>query len=342
MTTRYSPLRVVVLAHDDMNLLDFTGPVQTLFTASRRHSGAGQALYEVIVASESGGLVTTSSGVQVMTVGLSALEDLAIDTLIAPGGCKGDEYYTPPGLVAWIRRRSPAVRRLCSVCTGAFLLAAAGQLDGRRVATHWEWAARLQAAYPGIEVDPDRIFIRDGGVWTSAGVTAGIDLTLALVEADFGHKVAIDTARQLVMFMKRTGGQSQFSAPLSAQDGEYDDFVELHAWVAAHLAEDLRIERLAEYVRMSPRHFARVYLAKSGRTPAKMVESLRLEAARRLLEETDLPLKRIAAITGHADEQNLRRIFLRRMSVNPSEYRSRFSAHDAGVESSKTASSSCA
>lgn len=331
MTTRYSTLRAVVLAHEDMNLLDLTGPVQTLFTASRRHSGTGQPLYEVIVASESGGLVTTSSGVQVMTVGLAALEGLAIDTLIAPGGCKGDEYYTPPGLVAWIRRRSSSVRRLCSVCTGAFLLAAAGQLDGRRVATHWEWAERLQHAYPTIDVDPDRIFIRDDAIWTSAGVTAGIDLTLALVEADFGHKVAIDTARQLVMFMKRTGGQSQFSAPLSAQDGEYDDFVELHAWVTAHLAEDLRIERLAEYVNMSPRNFARVYLAKSGRTPAKMVETLRLEAARRLLEETDLPLKRIATLTGHIDEQNLRRTFLRRMSVAPSEYRHRFSAHEKAM-----------
>jgi transcriptional regulator GlxA family with amidase domain len=328
MKTGYSSLRVVVLAHEDMNLLDFTGPVQTLFTASRRHSAAGQSLYELIVASESGGLVATSSGVQVMTVGLSTLDGLAIDTLIAPGGCKGDEYYTSPGLIAWIRRRAPGVRRLCSVCTGAFLLAAAGQLDGRRVATHWEWAERLQNAHPAIDVDPDRIFIRDGAVWTSAGVTAGIDLTLALVEADFGHKVAIDTARQLVMFMKRTGGQSQFSAPLSAQHGEHDDFVELHAWIAAHLAEDLRIERLAEYVSMSPRNFARVYLAKSGCTPARMVETLRLEAARRLLEETDLPLKRIAALTGHIDEQNLRRTFLRRMSVTPSEYRSRFSAHE--------------
>lgn len=327
MTTRYAALRVVVLAHEDMNLLDLTGPVQTLYTASRRHGASGQALYEVSVASESGGLITTSSGLQVMTVALAALEDLAIDTIIAPGGCKGDEYYTPPALIAWIRRRARGVRRLCSVCTGAFLLAAAGQLDGRRVATHWEWAQRLQHAYPAIEVDPDRIFIRDGAVWTSAGVTAGIDLTLALVEDDFGHKIAIDTARQLVMFMKRSGGQSQFSAPLSAQAAEVDDFVELHAWVAAHLDQDLRIERLADYVNMSPRNFARVYLAKAGRTPARMVEALRLEAARRLLEETDLPLKRIAALTGHADEQNLRRTFQRRMSVTPGAYRERFSAH---------------
>ena len=330
MTARGTSMRVVVLAHDGMNVLDLTGPVQTLHTANRRH-GAAPAPYDVVVASEHGGLILTSAGLEVMTVALDALAGLAIDTLIAPGGCKGEEYQVSPRLAAWVRERASSVRRLCSVCTGAFLLAAAGQLDGRRAATHWHWAARLQAAYPAVAVDPDRIFIRDGAVWTSAGVTAGIDLTLALVEADLGHAVAIDTARQLVVFMKRSGGQSQFSAPLLAQAAEVDDFVELHAWVAAHLDQDLRIERLAEHVNMSPRNFARVYLAKAGSTPARMVETLRLEAARRLLEETELPLKRIAALTGHADELNLRRTFQRRMSVTPGAYRERFSAHDEPV-----------
>lgn len=328
MAARGTAMRVVVLAHDGMNVLDLTGPLQTLHTANRRH-GAAPAPYDVVVASEQGGLILTSAGLEVMTVALDALAGLAIDTLIAPGGCKGEEYVVSPGLAVWVRERASSVRRLCSVCTGAFLLAAAGQLDGRRAATHWHWAARLQAAYPAVAVDPDRIFIRDGAVWTSAGVTAGIDLTLALVEADLGHRVAIDTARQLVVFMKRSGGQSQFSAPLSAQAGAHDDFVELHAWVADHLGDDLRIERLAERVNMSPRNFARVYLARSGRTPARMVEALRLEAARRLLEETDLPLKRVATMTGHVDEQNLRRTFVRCMGVTPSDYRSRFSAHEA-------------
>ena len=325
MASRPSALRTVVLAHEDMNLLDLTGPVQTLFTASRREAGSGGTpLYEIIVASEAGGLVATSSGLQVMTVPLSSLGGVPIDTLIAPGGCKGEDYYTPPGLVEWVMQRAPEMRRLCSVCTGAFLLGAAGQLDGKRVATHWEWAARLSERFPKAKVDPDKIYIRDGSTWTSAGVTAGIDLTLALIEEDYGHRTAIETARQLVVFMRRSGGQSQFSVPLAAQSNPSDRFLELHAWVAAHLDLDLRVERLAEQAGMSARNFARVYLAKTGRTPAKMVEAMRLEAACRLLAETALPMKRIATMTGHVDEQNLRRLFLRRLHTTPSEYRERF------------------
>ncbi|MHA6204917.1 GlxA family transcriptional regulator [Dyella soli] len=322
-----TPLRIVLLAHENMNLLDLTGPVQTLFTANREGKGRPSARYDIVVASEHGGLITTSSGLQVMSVSLSSLDGIAIDTLVAPGGCKGEEYVVSPGLVAWVSQRAPHVRRLCSVCTGAFLLAATGQLDGRRVATHWEWAVRLMERYPKVIVDADKIFVRDESIWTSAGVTAGIDLTLALVEQDYGHQLAIDTARQLVMFMKRSGGQSQFSAPLAAQTSESDRFVELHAWVAANLDQDLRVERLAEQAGMSTRTFARTYAAKAGTTPAKMVETLRLEAVRRLLEETDLTLKRIAVMTGHGDEQNLRRVFSRRMGVNPVDYRDRFSAH---------------
>lgn len=321
------PCRVVVLAHEHMNLFDLAGPVQALATASRRFSGTGPALYEIVVASIDGGAITTSSGLQVMTAPLSGLDATPIDTILAPGGCKGEEYYTPPQLVGWVRQRAPTVRRLCSVCTGAFLLAAAGQLDGRRVATHWEWASRLTARHPAVRVDADKIFIKDGSIWTSAGVTAGIDLTLALIEEDFGHKVAIETARQLVMFMKRSGGQSQFSAPLVAQSQGCDRFVDLHAWIAAHLAEDLRVEQLASQAGMSPRTFARTYAAKLGCTPAKTVETMRIEAACRLLEETSYPLKRIAAATGHIEEQNLRRVFLRRLGVSPGQYRQRFSPH---------------
>jgi transcriptional regulator GlxA family with amidase domain len=328
MGHRISTLRVVVLAHEEMNLLDLTGPVQALFTASQRGSGSGPPLYEIIVASESGGLITTNSGLPVMTAALSTLDGLSIDTVIAPGGCKGDEYYTPPGLVDWVKQRAPTVRRLCSVCTGAFLLAAAGQLDGRRAATHWDWTDRLKKRFPTVEVDPDKIYIRDGSIWTSAGVTAGIDLALALIDQDYGHKTAIETARQLVVFMRRSGGQSQFSVPLAAQATQGDRFIDLHAWVASNLESDLRVERLAEQAGMSTRNFARVYLAKSGRTPAKMVEAMRLEAACRLLEETALPMKRIAAMTGHVDEQNLRRLFMRQLNTTPREYRSRFSAGD--------------
>lgn len=321
------PYRVVVLAHEHMNLLDLSGPVQALATANRQAGGSSKSRYEIVVASVEGGLIMTSSGLQIMTVPLSALDALAIDTILAPGGCKGEEFDSPPRLVDWIRRRASTVRRLCSVCTGAFLLAAAGQLNGRRAATHWAWAGRLKVLHPAIEVEADKIFVKDGSVWTSAGVTAGIDLTLALIEEDLGHRVAIETARQLVMFMKRSGGQSQFSTPLLAQTQASDGFADLHAWIAEHLDEDLRVERLAEQAGMSPRTFARTYSAKVGCTPGKTVDTMRIEVACRLLEETDDPLKRIAFASGFGDEQNLRRVFLRRMGITPTQHRARFSSH---------------
>jgi transcriptional regulator GlxA family with amidase domain len=320
------PVRVVLLAHEQMNLLDLSGPLQALATARRDGDRNGPALYDTRVASVDGGAVITSCGLPVMTVALSSLEGVAIDTLIAPGGCKGDTFHAPPRLVEWIARRAPGIRRVCSVCTGAFLLAAAGQLDGRDVATHWDWVSRLGAQYPDIRVDADRIYIQDGPVWTSAGVSAGIDLTLALIEADFGHQVAIQTARQLVMFIKRSGGQSQFSVPLAAQLHDRGDFADLHAWMAAHLADDLSVERLAGHAGMSPRNFARSYAARVGRTPAKTVDAMRLEAACRALEETDLPLKSVAAAAGHGDEQALRRAFQRQLGISPTQYRERFAA----------------
>lgn len=319
--------RIVLLAYDHMNLLDLCGPLQALVTANRYSYSSESALYETIVASADGGLITTSAGLPLMTMPLSTLDGVAIDTLIAPGGCKGDEYYAVPQLVAWIAQRAPTVRRLCSVCTGAFLLAAAGQLDGRRVATHWDWVERLHGLHPALQIDVDKIFIQDGKIWTSAGVTAGIDLTLALIEDDFGHQVAIETARQLVMFIKRSGGQSQFSVPLVAQSNNSSRFGDLHAWIASHLSDDLRIERLAQQAGMAPRTFARVYTNTVGRTPAKMVESMRLEAVCRALEETDLPLKNIAATAGFIEEQNLRRVFLRQLGISPNQYRTRFSSH---------------
>ena len=206
----HAPLRVVLLAYEAMNILDLVGPLQALATANR---SSDSALYETIVASIEGGAVNSSAGLPVLTVPLADLDSVAIDTLIVAGGCAGKVYQAPKALAAWIERRAPSVRRLCSVCTGAFLLAAANQLEGRRATTHWAWQDRLKSLHPGIAVDAEQIYIRDGSVWTSAGVTAGIDLTLALIEDDFGHRVAIDSARQLVMFMKRAGGQSQYSVP---------------------------------------------------------------------------------------------------------------------------------
>lgn len=318
--------RVVLLAYEQMNLLDLTGPLQALSTASKRFTGNGPALYETFVASVDGGAVVTSAGLPIITVALDALDGLAIDTIIAPGGSKDDQMRVPAQLVEWIAQNGSKVRRLCSVCTGAFLLAAAGSLEGKRVATHWDWVARLEKLQPAIEVDADRIFIKDGSVWTSAGVSAGIDLTLALIEEDYGHRVAIETARQLVMFIKRSGGQSQFSVPLAAQSDPGGRFADLHAWITAHINEDLGIERLAEQAGMSPRTFARAYVETHGRTPAKAVEAMRMEVACRALEETGLPLKSIAGRAGYANEQSLRRAFQRQLGVSPIHYRERFSA----------------
>lgn len=319
------PLRVVLLAYDDMNLLDLSGPLQALSTVNRLAAAGEPMRYETIVASARGGSVMTSAGLPVTTVAVAALKGLRIDTLIAAGGSADAGFNADPALVDWIERRASSVRRLCSVCTGAFLLAAAGQLTGRRVTTHWGWAEQLQDLYPAIHVDADPLYIRDGKVWTSAGVTAGIDMTLALIDDDFGHSVAIQTARQLVMFIKRSGGQSQFSAPLAAQFHDSGTFAELHAWIAAHITEDLGVERLAAQSSMSPRTFARAYAARVGRTPAKTVELIRLEAACRALETTQLPLKRIAAEVGYSEEQNLRRVFVRQLGVGPLQYRASFS-----------------
>ncbi|WP_395334016.1 helix-turn-helix domain-containing protein [Novosphingobium sp. BL-8H] len=319
-------LRVVLLAHDGMNLLDLAGPLQALTTANRSVVVGDAPRYETIVASGVGGAIVTSSGLPVITVSTASLAELPIDTLIAPGGCWGEEYDVDPALRDFIVARAGSVRRLCSVCTGAFLLAAAGQLDGRKVATHWAWLAKLKGRHPTLEVDADSIFIRDGALWTSAGVSSGIDLTLALIEEDFGPRVAIDAARQMVVFMKRAGGQSQFSVPLAAQTRD-DGFVELHAWMAANLASDLSVPRLADHAGMAPRTFARTYSKRVGQTPAKTVERMRLEAACRALEETNLPLKSVAAQSGYADEQKLRRAFQRHFGSNPTTHRARFSGH---------------
>jgi transcriptional regulator GlxA family with amidase domain len=252
------------------------------------------------------------------------VDELAIDTIVVPGGPAADE---PADLVAWLVRQAPRVRRICAVCTGAFLLAAAGLLAGRRATTHWHAASLLQVRYPEIKVEADPIFINDGDIWTSAGVTAGIDMALALIEEDHGHRLAMTVARNLVMFIKRPGGQSQFSTPLMTQSATDDTFADLHAWMADHLHTDLTVDCLAARARMAPRTFARIYVAKLGRTPAKTVEAMRLEAACRVLEETDHPIKQVAHMCGFGREQNMRRAFLRQFGISPIEYRARFSAH---------------
>ncbi|MFM0362530.1 GlxA family transcriptional regulator [Paraburkholderia sediminicola] len=334
---------IVFAVAPELVLLDACGPLEAFWraeltvaaaaggSADSNGNAAEPVAYRTTVASIEGGVLRTFPGLPVVTQRLDSLDDQPIDTLIIPGVPIDEHCTLQPELVAWIRRRAPEARRVCSVCTGAFYLAAAGLLDGRRATTHWGAAPHLARRFPNVQVDADPIFIRDVGhgegkrvVWTSAGVTAGIDLALALIEEDVGHAVAMQAARRLVVFMKRPGGQSQFSAALAAQASAGGPFEALHSWMTAHLRDDLSVERLAERAQMSPRTFARRYVDEVGRTPAKTVSALRLEAAARALAESRRPLKRIALDCGFGSEQNLRRAFVRRFGVLPLEYRERF------------------
>ena len=323
--------RVVVFAvFDGVRVLDLTGPLDAFaFTNDLPAPRApGTSLTALRIVSERGGPLHTSSGLVIATEPLSALDDTEIDTLIVAGGASALRRESTPakvrawldteaGLVTWIARRAPGIRRLCSVCTGTFLLAAAGQLAGRAVSTHWAAATLLADCFPDLRVEPDRIFVHDGSVWSSGGVTSGIDLALALVEDDFGSEVALKTARVMVVFVKRPGGQSQYSVPLAAQVSDRGTFAALHSWMREHVADDLGIDELAEKAGMSRRTFMRSYAAACGRTPGKTLEAMRLEAARVALEETTKSLKQIARETGFGDEERMRRVFQRQVGNKP-------------------------
>jgi len=322
---------IVVSAFERAQLLDVSGPVQTFASANEIVTGSGgEPPYRIAVVSRRGGPTCTSSGLPLVTQPAGRAIGMArIDTLIIPGGPGVHEALRDRYTIAWVRQQSANAHRVASVCTGAFLLAEAGLLDGRRATTHWKWCGRLQERYPAIRVEHDPIYVTDGKIWTSAGVTAGIDLSLALVEADLGRSTAMSVARQLVVFLNRPGGQSQFSAPLEAQAAAADGnapnhFAPLHGWIAGHLSSDLRVERLAQQAGMSPRTFARVYAGSMGITPARMVEKIRVEAVRRILEETDIPIKLIAAECGFGQEERMRRAFARQVGTTPAEYRARF------------------
>jgi transcriptional regulator GlxA family with amidase domain len=249
----------------------------------------------------------------------------ALDTLIVAGGTGTREALADHTLIDWIRKVAPRTRRVASVCTGAFLLAEAGLLDGRRATTHWSACALLAERYPAVDVDPDPIYARDGNVYTSAGVTAGMDLALALVEEDMGRDVALAIARQLVLFLRRPGSQSQFSAQLSGQIADRDQLRELQGWIADHPGEDLSVAALARRAGLSERHLARSFHKEVGETPARYVETVRLESARRRLEESGEPVAAVAVACGFGTAETMRRAFLRRLGVGPAEYRRRFS-----------------
>ena len=321
-------IRVAIVAYEGVSLLDLAGPLEALRVASTHPNHIGSSLiYECSVHSVHGGLVMTADGVGIATEPLTALAGHAIDTLIVPGACNVDDVLRDRDLIDWVRHRASDCRRVCSVCVGAFLLAEAGVLNGRRVVTHWMHCGRLSSSYPEITVEPDAIYIRDGAIWSSAGVTTGIDLALALIEQDCGRTVAMHVARVLVVYLRRMGGQSQYSALLAAQvESASDAFTELERWIAEHLADDLSVERLAERAAMSPRNFARRYTETRRRTPARAVESIRVDAARRALEETDDRIDAIARRCGFSNEEQLRGAFARHVGIPPRAYRDRFKA----------------
>jgi transcriptional regulator GlxA family with amidase domain len=313
-----------VLAFPAVQLLDVTGPLQVFATANEHVVQAGGAPpYALRVIAPGGASVTTSSGLEIATQPLPRIAT-AVDTLIVAGGPGVDVAASDPKLRDWVRQRARTARRVASVCTGAFLLGAAGTLDGRRAVTHWSYCDELARRHPAVRVESDPIFVRDGPIWTSAGVTAGIDLALALVEEDLGRSAALAVARYLVVFLKRPGGQAQFSEALSLQTAE-DEFGALQDWISRHLAEDLSLSRLARQAGMSERSFSRHYARATGVTPLRAVERLRVEAARRLLSETRLPVKRISQRCGFGSEETMRRSFLRLLAATPQDYRSRFS-----------------
>lgn len=260
------------------------------------------------------------------TTPISQFEGVEIDTIVIPGALEIEPTLADRRLVDWLAAHAPMARRTASVCAGAFLLAEAGLLDGRRVVTHWASCDALHLRYQNLTVEPDAIFVQDGPIWTSAGVTAGIDLSLALVQEDCGREVAMQVARQLVIYLKRPGGQSQFSELLKSQTLTTTAFEDLHVWISKNLRDErLNVDQLAERVDMSPRNFARSYKAKTGRTPAKAIEVFRLEAARRLLEETEQGVDRIARRCGFGDEERMRTTFQRHLAISPRDYRRRFS-----------------
>jgi transcriptional regulator GlxA family with amidase domain len=321
---RNDAARVIdVLAFPAVQLLDVTGPVQVFATANDFIEVAGGARpYEVRVVAQGGENVTASSGVTLAAAPLTKPGEV-LHTLLVAGGEGVDAAIENPLLVEWVRQRAAQARRVASVCTGAFMLAAAGLLDGRRAATHWKYAAKLAQRFPAVHVEPDPIFVCDGSIWTSPGVTAGIDLALALVEEDLGRSMALAVARYLVVFLKRPGGQAQFSAALALQAAD-DKFGALHDWINQHLAGDLSLSVLADQAGMSERSFSRHYAEATGQTPARAIERLRVEAAQRLLSETRVPVKRIAQRCGFGSEETMRRSFQRLIDVTPQDYRARF------------------
>jgi transcriptional regulator GlxA family with amidase domain len=318
---------IVILTPPNASILDVAGPLEVFSKTgdyTRQHFPAIKEPYTVHVLSfDSNTTVKTSSGLPLICEGDIDSIDYEVDTILVAGNAP--DNLIPQRLLDWLKEEAGKIRRIGSICAGAFILARAGILDGRRATSHWMVCDRLAKLYPAVKVESDPIFVRDGNVYTSAGISTGMDLSLAMVEEDFGRDIAVGVARRLVLYLKRPGNQSQFSNILMHQTVDYEPIRDIQDWIVEHLDEELTVELLAERSLMSPRNFARVFLRETGITPAKYIEKLRLETARRRLEETRLTIDEISSECGVGNADTLRRLFLRHMRTTPSDYRKSFS-----------------
>jgi transcriptional regulator GlxA family with amidase domain len=319
-TARDGARRVVVLCYEGVELLDVAGPTN-VFTAASRLVIPGA--YQIELVARRGGAVPTAGGVELVARAASRCRG-PIDTLVVPGGTNVLEANARE-IVPDVKRLYPRARRVAGICAGAFLMAEAGLLDGRRVATHWAGCDQLAKRFPRCQVERDAIFVRDDRIWTSAGVTAGMDLALALLEEDHGAPAALKVARWLVMYLRRQGGQSQFSAPLAAQVVQREPMALLVEWISNNLKGDLSVPELARRASMSTRNFNRVFAAQTGTTPAAWVLRMRVEAARAALETSKSSVKEIAVACGFGQADVMHRAFRRVLGATPLEYRARFS-----------------
>jgi transcriptional regulator GlxA family with amidase domain len=326
--------RIGIVAFPGSQILDIAGPLAVFTEANhfcREDFNVKQAAYQVeLISTESDRLVDCYCGVNITAQNDFRRVRGKFDTLLIAGGYGVAQIEKITGFLPWLRKTSNAARRIGSVCAGAFALAAAGLLDGRRATTHWYYCRQMAELFPAVQIDPDPIFICDRNVYTSAGVTAGIDLSLALVEEDWGAELALLVARALVVFLRRPGSQSQFSASLSLQASDRTPLRELQVWILDNLGEPLTVEQLAERVGMSPRNFARVFAEQTGVTPARFVTQVRVETARRRLEESSQSIELIAEECGFGSAESMRSAFQRLLRVSPQEYRKRFHVSEQG------------
>ncbi len=326
--------RISILTFPRVHLMNLAGPLDVFARASQALTRDGKrksAAYEIELLTTDDLPVTTASGLGLVGGRQWTQAVEPIDTLLLVAGTSGVDSPIAPELLAWLRASADSVRRIGSVCSGAFALAAAGILDGRRATTHWKLADKLAQRYPQVSVDADKIFVQDGNVWTSAGVSTGADLALAMVEEDHGHGLALEIARHMVLFLRRPGGQSQFSSQLAAQAADLQPIRELIAWISEHLDTDLSVPVLARRAGMSARNFSRVFSQQVGTTPARFVARIRLQAAKARLEATTDNVETIASRAGFGDGETLRRQLRLEAGATPRLYRARAGQSGAGM-----------